>query len=483
MTPAWQHLCRANPAEFRRRILIDTGFGLEPYGVVYDDWQERDFLALDPGWKRVAFGTTDESAFMRAYLERPRGHDKTTGIAMMAAWVLFASAFHLEGVAAAADSDQAGLVRNAIERLLYNNPWLAEYLTVQQNKVINKHTKSTLKVVATDGKGNYGRRDNFIILDELTHWDLPKHQDNYTALVSEYMKLPNLMSVIISNAGYQGHWTWTVRETAREEPDWYFSRLNGPQASWMTEAQLDEQRRALAFKGSEYKRLVENVWVPGVGDALSAEDIAAAFRGVKPRGPQRHHIYVGGIDLGSSHDHSAVVILGAEPGSGVVELVECLSWAPEDLGDGKQRVDNVAVRETVKALHQKWGVGVWRYDPHEMRTTYLDLMRLGLPMQEQPFQGKHLNNMAGWLLDVFNARAISLYPQEDLKRDLMRLSIVRKSFGHKLEGTRDEYGHCDRATALTIALPVIAEVAGLGMEDPLDADGLGGQLPGMEAYA
>jgi len=91
--------------------------------------------------------------------------------------------------------------------------------------------------------------------------------------------------------------------------------------------------------------------------------------------------------------------------------------------------------------------------------------------------------MASWLLQVFIGRNISLYPQDDLKRDLLRLSIVRKSFGHKLEGTRDEYGHCDRATALTIALPVIAEVAGLGMEDPLDADGLGGQLPGMEAYA
>ena len=481
--PDWLKLVRADPREFRRRIKIDTGDGIKPYCTVCEPWQEKDFRALDPGWIRVAHRIKTGRELMRAYLERPRGHDKTSGIALMACWVLFASALQLQGCAAAADKDQAALLRHAVERLLQNNPWLGSFLVVHNWEVVNPHTKSKLEILATDAAGNYGRIDDFQIYDELTHWRKEGNKENFTALASEFPKRSNMVAVIISNTGFEGQWQWTIREEARTSPDWYFSRLDGPVASWVTPKLLAEQKRIL-FIGSEYARLWENQWVPGVGDALRAEDIDAAFRGTKPSRPLPGgpEIYVGGIDLGATRDHSAVVILGAVPGSGQVRLVECMSWAPQESGPEKGRVDNVAAMNAVVALHHKWRVGVWRFDPHEMRKAHLELTRRGVPMEEQPFVGRHLNTMAAVLLESFRDRSIVLYPQEDLRRDLLGLSIVQKSFGFKLEGVRDERGHCDRATALAIALPVAAEIAGIHEPVPIQ-DGLGKRLPGMEAFS
>ena len=105
----------ASPAEFRRALIIDTDGGPRPLADVADAWQLKDFAALDDGWRRVAgWNVTGKQ---RAYLERPRGHSKTGDLACMVAWVLLASRKRLSGVAAAADRDQAGLLRDAISKL------------------------------------------------------------------------------------------------------------------------------------------------------------------------------------------------------------------------------------------------------------------------------------------------------------------------------------------------------------------------------
>ena len=67
---------------------------------------------------------------------------------MAAAWLLFASQRKIDGVACAADKDQAGLIRNAIERLVRLNGWLCDVLEIQASKVINRHTGSTLTIIA-----------------------------------------------------------------------------------------------------------------------------------------------------------------------------------------------------------------------------------------------------------------------------------------------------------------------------------------------
>ena len=69
------------------------------------------------------------------------------------------------------------------------------------------------------------------------------------------------MFVVITNAGLQDGWQWELREKIRSDPAWYFSRLEKPTASWISQATLDEQRRLLpAFA---WERLWMNRWTAG----------------------------------------------------------------------------------------------------------------------------------------------------------------------------------------------------------------------------
>jgi hypothetical protein len=160
----------------------------------------------------------------------------------MASWCLFASGNPIKGCVAAGDKDQAGLTREAVEILLSLNPWLNAFLEVKKWNVVNKHTGAAMEILATDASGNYGMTRDFILVDELTHWDMPKHHANWEMIYSTIGKREHCMFVVIANAGLgEGRsWQWHARELARTGDDpngyrWHFSRLDGPQASWITD--------------------------------------------------------------------------------------------------------------------------------------------------------------------------------------------------------------------------------------------------------
>src|SRR5262249_26819290 len=140
------------------------------------------------------------------------------------------------------------------------------------------------------------------------------------SLFSSAAKRSNCLLVVISNAGFADSWQWQVREGARTDPAWHFSRLDGPVASWVTDQRLAEQRRMLPVVA--FARLWLNQWSSGGGDALTPEDVAAAFvEGLTPMsgsekyppwafgGQQPQWLFVAGVDLGLKRDCAAVVVL------------------------------------------------------------------------------------------------------------------------------------------------------------------------------
>ena len=148
-----------------------------------------------------------------------------------------------------------------------NNPWLSKLLDVQAYKIVNRMTGSTLEIISSDAATSYGITPDFIVCDELTHW---KNQDLWVSLLSSAAKKSNCILLIIANAGLgQGSsWQWLVREGCRLDPDWIFSRLDGPRASWISPKLLGEQARLLP--PAAYRRLWLNEWTSSAGDALRA---------------------------------------------------------------------------------------------------------------------------------------------------------------------------------------------------------------------
>ncbi len=438
----------SSPAMFRQFVLVETSAGPRVLADALDDWQRADFEALDMAWMKVAGIKSDSTTKCRCYLERPRGHSKTSDLAVMVAWALAAARKPIAGVAAAADRDQGRLLRDAVARLVRLNPWLADHLDVQSHRIVGKQTGATLEIISSDAPSSYGLTPSFLVCDELTHWPENAGGALWDSLFSSSAKVADCLLVVISNAGTDlDGWVWRVREHARTDADWHFSRLDGPRASWLSEKVLAEQRRLLPEP--VFARLWLNEWQSGGGDAISRRDLEAALvLDGKPSTYEPGAVFYAGLDLGLARDASALVVIEREDNGNRVKLVEVLEWLPQP----GQRVSIEEVERSILDIHQRLGIIHIAVDPWQAAQLCERLRAAGMSVGEITATGSNLQAMADVTLAHFTENTISLWDHPGLTSDLRALRIIEKGNGWRLDGPRDRRGHCDRATALSLAL-------------------------------
>jgi hypothetical protein len=265
--------------------------------------------------------------------------------------------------------------------------------------------------------------------------------------------------LVATNAGYVETWQHRWRNIAVSSDRWHFSAYRQP-APWINPADLEESR--LRNSAARYARLWAGEWVRDGGDALDLEDIEACVT-LEPPPPVSHPTwsryfancrFVAGLDLATKRDHSALVVLGLHNETRRVRLAHVQSWRPI-----AGKVDLTAVREGVAVAHRNFRLTGCYYDPFQAALMAQDLGRQNVPMREYQFVGRNLNTMASKLIETFRAREIDLYRDEKLIGDLMRLTIVERQFGYKLEAAHDALaGHADTAFALAIALPAALQL-------------------------
>lgn len=464
----------AEPAAFRAELLIDVDGVARKFGMVMDPWQRDDFARLDPALKR-AVGRSKAKARMRAYLERPRGHSKTHDLAVTACWALSFANRPVRIYAFAADRDQAALLRDAMETIIRLNPWLAQVIDPQRNSVVNiaaghPGEGGRLDIYTSDVGSSYGILPDLLICDELCHWT--GDGGLWHSLISSAAKRSDCLMVVISNAGFADSWQWTVRESARVDPAWLFSRIEGPQASWLTPARLAEQRRMLPAVA--YSRLWENLWSSSGGDALLPSDIDAAFvEALQPMtGRERGWLFVGGVDLGLTRDCSAVVVLAVPAGgkAGRIRLAHARLWRPT-LG---QKIDLLEVEGHILKMDEQYGLETVAFDVWQAESMAQRLeadtghrrrnqrRRYGNQpwMREVPPTAANLRAQATLIIESFADRRLLLYDYEPLRRDLLKLRCEEKSYGIRLSSPRDGDGHGDSFSAFSLALLIAHELAG-----------------------
>ena len=484
---------QADPAAFRNAVLIDADAGPVRLGEVLDDWQRENFHAIDGGLLRVV--TRQGDAKLRAWIERPRGHSKTSDIAIAASWLLFASRAKLSGVVAAADSDQAGLLIAAIDSLLRVNPWLSNILQVRKDRVFNKHTGSELVVISSDAASSYGTLPDFVICDEVSHW---QRRDLWDSLFSAAAKRRHCLLMVIGNAGWQDSWVWPLREAIREDESWLFRRLEGPCASWITPEQLAEQRRLLP--DPVYRRLWLNEWIDGTDSpALTVADIDSAITMKRPpTARQNGWLTVAGLDIGLTRDASALVLVRKHVGwseqkiikpeklprvwsamadlelidgpqsqsewithaaTGRVELVYVKVWEPT-----QGRVELNEIEAEILKLHQRFGISRLAADPWQAMQLIENCQRAGIVSEPLHFTPANLQSMAQAVLEGFRERTFTMYPHGILSADLKRLRVEERASGYRLAASRTNTGegtrHADAATALSLALVAAKQIQG-----------------------
>src|SRR5262249_47244354 len=152
-------------------------------------------------WQKLAGFPIEGNPIRRAWQERPRGHSKTSDLAVMAAWALAFSPRPIKGIAAAASKDQAALIRDALSTLVRLNPSLAA-LDVQNWCIVNRNTGSQLEIMSSDVPTSWGQLPDFIIADEVCHWPDGKGEELWGSLFSSAAKRAHCLIVVITNAGF-----------------------------------------------------------------------------------------------------------------------------------------------------------------------------------------------------------------------------------------------------------------------------------------
>ena len=480
-----------DPAAFREALLIDANGRAKKFGESLDDWQRQDFEALDPAWLQLAGHSSKQPRYQRAYLERPRGHSKTTDIAISVTYCLFAATHKITGVVASGDKEQAGYIRNEIDRLVRFNPWLSKHIEVQRERVVNIAEStargSELLILSSDAPTSYGLTPDFVVCDEFTHWKAGSGEDLWYSLFSAAAKRASCVLLIIANAGFEDSWQYPIYKQICDDPSWYFNRLEGPRASWMRQRDLEEQERLMPR--IRYERLWLNQWSTGSGDAIDPADIKAAITVDSPPPAERGWVYVAGLDIGVKKDATGLVVVGRHIGytetkenerprlGGTIGTLVDLGilnapepeyetshhagtyrykvarvrfWKPEK----GRRVKLEDVEKAILELSQALRISVVGFDPHEAQYLTERLQNAGIATEEVSFTGGSLRSMCTAVLEAFGERQIDLFPHDQLLTDLKRLRVVEKSYGVRLESPRGPDGHGDCATALSIALHI-----------------------------
>ncbi len=259
-----------------RRLVVDTGDGSRTFCEIERPWQAEDFAALDPSWQRLV-GISSSGGYQRAWLERPRGHSKTTDLAMMCLYPILFATNLLRGIWAAGDRDQAGIGLQRIAQLVRINPWLGEVLDVQRTCVVNTRTGSTLEIISSDASSSWGHLVDFIVCDEVS---------TLGAIGRRTLALVDLHSdqeIVVRAGRHQQRrggapgtsWQWRAREAARLHEDWYYRSLAGPDHDVLPQKRIDELRAFLPEK--VIQRVAYNIWSNDTGDLLRSADIDAAI--------------------------------------------------------------------------------------------------------------------------------------------------------------------------------------------------------------
>ena len=440
------------------------------------DFQNECFNELAPYLQALREG--DKPDTRRFWIERTKKASKDADLAAIVTWLCAFPRRPFLGEIGAADTEQAAIIHNRVSALLEYNKWLLDYVELisspfairSREKRGDGRSLAVVNILASDSTGGaHGSTPDLLILNELTHirskWEFVEDCLNNADGV------PDGIVIVATNAGYKGTKAEIMRKEAIESKHWQSFIYNRP-APWHDEAVLEDAQKRNTR--SAFRRLWLGEWVSGKGDALDEDDIDRCFCLKGPSEVEAGWDYVAGLDLGISHDHSGLVVLGSNRALRKIKLAYMRKWEPTKGRD----VDLGSVQSTCIDVWQRYRLRCLMFDPTEAKLMSQQLKGRGVPMVEMSFsKTTNLDKMATALIQVVEEGSLQCYDDYEgtLRRDFGKFHILEKKYGYRLEAVRDEFGHADVGTALVIALPQAIELMGgmhgnLRPEDDLICD-------------
>ncbi|MDE3205146.1 MAG: hypothetical protein KGQ66_13125 [Acidobacteriota bacterium] len=396
----------------------------------------------------------------RHWLGRAKGYSKTGDTAAMSLAVLLEQLRPgAEAYAAATDADQAGLLLRAMRGFVNRTPGLSDVVRIESKRVVVPSRGTELVVLPADSAGANGLKPGWLVVDELCNWsEDERHREFFETLWAGLAKVSGSRGIVMSTAGAPGHFSERYFEMAGRERGWRRSDVKGP-SPWMGAAEVEEQRRTLM--PGRFARWFMNEWV-GTDDRLASWGQlrrAAVLSGPQVWVPGRE--YFVGVDLGLSHDRTAIAVVHTElAGVGdvrsrrfVVDRLEVREGSPG------APVNLEEVERVLVAISEHYRRPVFRFDPWQAELLIERLRRRGLSVEKRAYSAVLFDQIATQLAALFREDLISIPADGALLDELATVKVTERSPGRLRIDTRPG-GRDDRAMALGYAVTLASERLG-----------------------
>lgn len=446
---------------FARGLKIASAHGPCLFKPVMSDYQKDSFTALADPLNAVRVGQMP--SVRRFWIERTKKAAKDADLAICLVWIMAFSDRPVFCQVCAANRKQASVLRRRVLSLIHLNPWLDDLVEVQQHGFVSRKHREIVRtnIEATDSSGGaHGETPDILVLNELVHtakWQaMQDHMNNADGV-------PRGIVIVSTNAGFKGTPAADWRRNAVASPRWKCLIWDKP-SPWINAEDVEEAKSRNT--PTEYNRLWCGVWSDGSGDSMDPAIIDRAFNPELKAlvGPEPGWMYIAAFDLGITHDHAGVVVLGVNQETRRLRVAWLKGYEPDMPVENRTEVNAATVEGDCLWAFKTFGISWFGYDPAAGGSFMAQsLRRRGVPMVQQFFSITRLTEMAIAYKQAMEQGRLECYDDDEgrLRRDFGKMVIVPKlPSGYKLESVSDEHGHADVGTALVITLPKAMEMIG-----------------------
>jgi phage terminase large subunit-like protein len=320
-------------------------------------------------WIRDIFGTVKEDGtrqYRTVYIEIPRKNGKSELGAAIACYLLFGDDEPgAEIYSAASDRDQAAIVFNVAAQMIRQSPALLKRCKIidSTHRITYHGSHSYYRAISSEAASKHGYNPHGVIFDEL---HAQPNRDLWDVMTTGGGTRSQPLVIAITTAGYDRESIcWEQHKYAEEvakgivnDPTFYSVIYSAPDdADWTDEKvwhacnpalgdfrDIDEMR-SLCAKAKQtpalqntFRRLYlcqwtqqEERWMP-----IEAWDATA---GIVNAEDLRGEICYAGLDLASTHDIAALVLVSPDP-DGYIDILPYF-WIPEENVQDRIRKDRV----------------------------------------------------------------------------------------------------------------------------------------------
>ena len=473
--------------KFLHHVVVNSQPIKLPFRLIGEAWQhereERRAGALD----HLAGLNLDYSGKRRFYSGCAKGNDKSTGVARRLLYLLAYSRTPLQLYICSGKEEQGAIITAAMKMELASNPWLASLVDVSDytGRGASGSELTVMPMKAATGQGIF---PDYLVADELTHWEHEGGRKFWNFIMGTIRKRPSCMFEVLTNAGHIGSWQWSVRNEIQKMPeywDFFEQPANSTLASWMDEGAIERDGKLM--DPGEKRRLLLNEWIdPGEerGYLTLAEALLCVDPFLKEEScgiPGNEYFVV--LDYGGVNDRTALGVLHSMPGTDsiVVDRLDCWQGTrtdPVQIDIDDDSPSSRSVEDWLEVTFHKHHFGrncTIVLDPTQLEGLAQKYERKGHRVLRFEYMGgKNNYRMAQLLKSQIQNKKISWSPNaglllgaedDTLAKELARLIKKPMSYGYRFD--HESGRHDDRAVVLGMGLVyMIPEIMPGGARGP-----------------